>query len=252
MKINSNSLDAFNTLGLAYLELERFETARFVFQKAKSLPGADDNASLEANLGLVFFRMGREFQAEASFAAALELDPNHAGARVNLAHLRLVNLDYEGALELLEDVQRQLKGNQTVQLSYAVALRGVGRLEEAETIYELIASDPTSDLRTQALLNLAILQGDFLKDYAAAVDTYNEYVSTRQSLGDPVSEDDPVHEYLKDVEKLLRKQERRRQREAEAAAEPEPEPEPEPEGEAAPSDPEDPASVPESTDGETP
>ncbi len=229
LRINSNSLDAFNTLGLAYMELERYETARFVFQKAKSLPGGDASAMLEANLGLVYWRMGKEFQATASFEAALALDPNHVGARVNLAHLRLVNLDYAGAHELLEPAAKQYAGNEIIQLSYAVSLRGIGKLEEAEAIYELIAGDPDSDLRDEALLNLGILQGDFLKDYGSSIDTYNEYIAVRETLGDPVGEDDPVHEYIGEMEKLKRKEDRRRQRESESTPAPEPEPEPAPE-----------------------
>jgi Flp pilus assembly protein TadD len=220
LRVNSNSIDAFNTLGLAYMELGRFETARFVFQKAKSLPGGDEAAMLETNLGLVYWRMGREFQATASFQAALELDSTEIGARVNLAHLRLRNLDYQGAYDLLRPAADANEGNQIIQLSYAVSLRGIGRLEEAEQIYEDIAGDIGSDLRDEALLNLGILQGDFLKDYASSIDTYNEYIAVRESRGFVVAEDHRVRDYIAQMEKLKRKEDRRKQREARESAPP--------------------------------
>ncbi len=214
LTINSNSIDAFNTLGLAYLELGRFETARFVFQKAKSLPGGDLAAMLETNLGLVYWRQGKEFQATAAFEAALALDPNEVGARVNLAHLKLVNLDYEGAHGLLEPAYNANKGNEVIRLSYAVAMRGIGKLEEAEQLYEELAADPDSELRDEALLNLGILQGDHLKDYGRSITTYNEYIAVREGQGFVVAEDDPVREYIEEMEKLKRKEDRRKAKEA--------------------------------------
>jgi Flp pilus assembly protein TadD len=249
LRINSNSVDAFNTLGLAYLEMGRFETARFVFQKAMALPDAEDPAvlaSLKTNLGLVFWRQGKEFLAEAEFNAIAigsvdasglvtqpPVDPNNAAARVNLAHIRLVNLDYQGARELLEPAYQQLKGNEIVQLSYAVSLRGTGDYDRAQRIYESLAGSMNSELRDDALLNMGILQGDFLKDYEAALETYSEYIAVRETMGQPVTEEEPVHQYIKEMEKLKRKRDRKREREAakaaeEAAAPPEPEPEPEP------------------------
>lgn len=249
LRINSNSIDAFNTLGLAYLEMRRFETARFVFQKARTLPGGDKSATLEANLGLVYWRMGREFQAEASFTEALRLDPNHAGARVNLAHLRLVNLDFQGARDLLEPAYQQLKGNQVVQLSFAVAMRGTGDYDRARQIYEELAADPTSDLRDDALLNLGIMEGDFLKDFAGAIDTYNEYIAVRDTMGQPVGPDEPVRAYLREVEKLKERRDRKKEQPATAPAPaPTPAPDAPPDEEPLP----EPAGGPAAPDGGTP
>ena len=275
LRINSNSVDAFNTLGLAYLEMGRFETARFVFQKAMALPAAEDPAvlaSLRTNLGLVFWRQGKEFLAESEFNAVAigqmdasgavlqpPLDPDNAAARVNLAHIRLVNLDHQGARELLEPAYQQLKGNEIVQMSYAVSLRGTGDYDRAQQIYGALAESVGSELRDDALLNLGILQGDFLKDFDAAIETYNEYIAVRETMGHPVAEDEPVHAYLEEMEKLKRKRDRKREREAQEAAKateeaaappPEPEPveEPSPADEPAP----EPTPVPSSEEGGTP
>lgn len=218
LRVNSNSLDAYNTLGLAYLGLEQFELARFVFMKAEaSVPGGDRSASVAANLGLVFFREGEEFQALSRFEKARELDPKHPGAMVNLAHLKLKNLDYPGALELLEQAHRVLPASLPIQLNLAVARRGTGDVPGAQKLLEDIAASET-EFVDEALLNLGILQGDFLKDYSAAIDTYGEYMAVRERQGRPVLEDDPVHEYVKEVTKLKKKEDKRKQKEAKKAA----------------------------------
>ena len=244
LQVNSNSLDAYNTLGLAYLGLEEFELARFVFMKAQaSVPGGDTSASVAANLGLVFFREGEEFQAEARFQAAWEIDGRHPGAMVNLAHMKLKNLDYPGALELLEQAHRVLPASLPIQLNLAVARRGTGDVDGAEKLLEDIAASDTEYV-DEALLNLGILKGDFRKDFAAAIDTYNEYIAVRERDGAPVADDDPVHDYIEEVSKLKKKEDKRKQKEAKkaakaaaeadaAAAEPEPAPEPAPAEEAA-------------------
>ncbi len=218
LQVNSNSLDAYNTLGLAYLGLEEFELARFVFTKAQaSVPGGETSASLAANLGLVFFREGEEFQAEAKFQKARDMDPKHPGAMVNLAHVKLKNLDYPGALELLEQAYKVLPASLPIQLNLAVARRGTGDVPGAQKLLEDIAASETEYV-DEALLNLGILQGDFLKDYAAAIDTYNEYIAVRERDGSPVGDDDPVFEYIKEVTKLKKKEDRRKQKAAKKAA----------------------------------
>lgn len=217
LKIDSNSIDAFNTLGLSYMGLEQFERARFAFMKAQSLPDGDASGAVLTNLGLVKLKMGRDFEAREHFEDALRVDPSASSAKVNLAHLMLENLDYEGARRLLEDAMRALPGNIPVKLNLAVALRGTGELERAQTLYEEVAADPSSPYRADAILNLAILQGDALRDYAKAIEHYEEYIALREANGDPVGEDDLVRSYLEEMSKLKKRQDRRREREARKA-----------------------------------
>jgi len=218
LKINSNSLDAYNTLGLGYLDMGELDLARFVFMKAEaSVPGGDSSSAIQCNLGLVHYRMGNEFEAEVRFQNALGFNDSDIGAMVNLAHLKLVNFDFEGARELLETAHRKLPANVPIQLNLAVARRGTDDLDGAEALYDQIASAP-GEYRDDAILNLAILQGDFRKDYESAIETYNEYLALMDTLGDPEAEDGPVRGYLKSVEKLKARADKRRQRDIEKAA----------------------------------
>jgi len=223
LKIDSNSIDAYNTLGLAYLDMGELELARFVFLKAeKSVPGADENSALQANLGLVNYRFEswskdkREFEATDRFERALELNSSDLGAMVNLAHLKLINFDFEGARELLERAHRKMPANVPIQLNLAVARRGTGEYDGAEKLYNQIASAP-GEYRADALVNLAILQGDFRKDYKTAIETYNEYISVVEGDGGTVAEDDPVRGYIRSIEKILARAEKKRQRAADKA-----------------------------------
>jgi len=217
LKVDSNSIDAFNTLGLAYIEMKQLDRARFAFMKAQSLPGGDTSASVVTNLGLVKMRMGKEFEAREHFEEALRHDPSAPSAKVNLAHLMLQNLDYEGARTLLEEAARALPGNIPVKLNLAVALRGTGETDRAQLLYEEIAADPDTEYRADAVLNLAILQGDVLRDYGSAIESYEEYIALRQGSGQEVGEDDVVHAYLKEMRKLKKRQDRKRDREARKA-----------------------------------
>jgi tetratricopeptide (TPR) repeat protein len=104
-------------------------------------------------------------------------------------------------------------------LNLAVALRGTGEVDRAQTLYEEIAADPDSEYRADAILNLAILQGDVLRDYDSAIKSYEEYIAARASVGDEVAEDDVVYKYVKEMRKLKRRQDKKREREARKAAE---------------------------------
>ena len=218
LEINANSLEAYNTLGLAYLDLGEIELARFVFIKAEaSVPGGDLNASIQANLGLVFFKKEDEFEAEARFVRAMALDPDHVGASVNLAYIKLQNYDFEGARLLLEKAHQRVPGNVPIALDLAVAYSGSGELKKAEELYDEIANSP-GEFQASATYNLGILYADKLKDLDAAVAQYNKYISLVESTGEPIAEDDPVFSYIAEVEKAKKREERRRKREAKKKA----------------------------------
>lgn len=219
--INSNSLDAYNSLGLCYMEQGELELARFVIVKAQnSVPGGDKSATLEANLGLILLRMDKEFDAELKFQHARELDPGHAGAAVNLAYLKLRNYDFDGARSMLEDARQRLPNNVPIQLNLAVARRGTGDFEGARNLLEPLSA-VSGPYQIDAVYNLAILQGDFLKDPQGAYDRFNEYLQLRTDKGDPPPADDPVYAYIKDAKRAV---DRAAKQKAKAAATPPPPP----------------------------
>jgi len=218
LRVNSNSLDAYNTLGLCYLDLGELELARFVFLKAEaSVPGGAESASIQANMGLVFFRMDKEYAAEERFNAARALDPDHVGAMVNLAYVKLKNYDFEGARALLEQAHRTVPGSDAIKLDLAVSYRGTGDVEGARRLYEEVMSGP-SEHRLSAMLNLGILQADFDKDYSTALTTYNKYKAERLKDGGTIADDDPIHEYITEADRAKGREQKRLEREAKKRA----------------------------------
>jgi tetratricopeptide (TPR) repeat protein len=218
LRINSNSLDAYNTLGLCYLDQGELELARFVFLKAEaSVPGGDTSASIQANMGLVFFKMDKEYAAEERFNAARAMDPDHVGAMVNLAYLKLKNYDFDGARALLEQAHRILPGSDEIKLDLAVSYRGTGDVEPARRLYEEVVTGGTES-RLPALLNLGILQADFDKDYSSALTTYNKYKAERLKDGGTIADDDPIHSYITEAERAKEREQKRLEREAKKKA----------------------------------
>ncbi len=213
LRINSNSLDAYNTLGLCYLDSGELELARFVFLKAEaSVPGGAESASIQANMGLVFFKMGKEYAAEERFTAARALDPDHVGAMVNLAYLKLKNYDFDGALALLKAAHKAVPGNDAIKLDLGVAYRGTGDVQNARKMYEEVIAGGTEHA-LPAMLNLGILQADFDKDYSSALTTYNQYKAKRLGDGGTLADDDPIHEYIEEAERARDRERKKRERE---------------------------------------
>ena len=216
--VNSNSLDAYNTLGLCYLDRGELELARFVFLKAEaSVPGGDESASIQANMGLVFFKMEKEFAAEERFNRARQLDPDHVGAMVNLAYLKLKNYDFEGARALLEQAERVLPASNEIKLDLAVSYRGTGEHDRARALYEKIVADE-DHLKDEALLNLGILLADHYQDYTAALTAYQEYQVEYQAQGGVIDETHLIHDYVKEADRAVEREKKREEREAKKRA----------------------------------
>jgi Tfp pilus assembly protein PilF len=168
-------------------------------------------------MGLVFFRMGKEYAAEERFNTARALDPDHVGAMVNLAYIKLKNYDFQGARALLEQAHRTLPGSDAIKLDLAVSYRGTGDVEPARRLYEEVV-DGRSDHRHSAMLNLGILQADFDKDYSAALTTYNKYKAERMKDGGTIADDDPIHAYIQEAERAKKREQKRFEREAKKTA----------------------------------
>jgi Flp pilus assembly protein TadD len=169
------ALPLHNAMGLAYLDRGEPELARFVFEKALgSVPGADKNAEIRCNLGRVYLAVGDRILARVAFAEALQLDDRNLPAQVQLGRMYVQDHAYLQALPLLERAAAQDPDNVGLLVDLGIALRGVSRYEDAEAAYrKAIALNPTDPT---PLLNLAILLGDYKKDFAGGQSAANDYV----------------------------------------------------------------------------
>ncbi len=175
LKVNANSAEIYNNLGLIYLDRGQLELAQFTYQKALyTLDGASENGLLHCNLGIVYVRQDKRAEAKASFERALELDPELVPAMVYLSDYYLSNRNYGDTVGLLEQAKTLRPEDPAIRVNLGVGYRGVGRYEEAKGEFEkaldLDLEDPSP------WLNLGILYGDYMKAYEAAVDAYQRYI----------------------------------------------------------------------------
>ena len=174
LKINANSLDVYNNMGLAYIDLEEFALAQFVYQKALTLDGADQNAYIRCNYGWTMYLKGEKGLATFQLQKAVELDPELVPALIYLSKLYMEDRNYTDTIELLERAAAKAPDNHGVQMNLGVAYRGVGRLEDAAKAYQTaIALDSEN---VDPYYNLGILYGDYTKDYDKAIESFEMYI----------------------------------------------------------------------------
>lgn len=171
---NATNVNAYNNLGLVYLDQGQFEMAQFVYQKAlTSIDGADRNALIHANLGRVYLGQAKTASAKAELERAIALDPDLVPARMAIAQLHLTNRDYQAAAEALEKAKAIEPKNAAIVNNLAIAYRGLGRYEEAQKAYkEALVLDPSNP---EPHLNLAVLLADYLKSYDQALLAIEDY-----------------------------------------------------------------------------
>ncbi len=104
-----------------------------------------------SGLALVALAIPPPAVSYASAEEQLRVHPGDAGALRDLAALQLATADYEGTMARLQP----LRGTYDVDLTVAVALLGLGRLDEAEAV--LVALVLREPARPEAHFNLAEL-----------------------------------------------------------------------------------------------
>lgn len=85
LKIDDEDVWSMNNLGWTLIREGRYDEAIFPLARATSL--RDDVAIFHNNLGIVLEQLGLPGSAETSFRRAVELDPSHERAAVNLARV---------------------------------------------------------------------------------------------------------------------------------------------------------------------
>ena len=155
---NRNTEEALLKLGTIYTELERFDQATRMLERARGLnPG---NREILYRLGLVAARSGRPERAVAAFKQALA--PGAAGSR---------------SLPLERDDERKIR------LALATLYRGQGGYDLALEQFRLILARAnetprTDDPETRLALAQTHLQ---LKNYSGSIDSFQKVVDSPRS-----------------------------------------------------------------------
>lgn len=121
------------------LEVDReFEEAIVMYEKARESDAFKQQAM--ARLGSCLRQTGEIDRAKKVLDEAYELDSNHATTLIELARVEIVLEEFDSAIKHFETVLEEGKFVETsVYGSYADALRGAGRVEEAAVQAEYAA-----------------------------------------------------------------------------------------------------------------
>jgi tetratricopeptide (TPR) repeat protein len=207
---NANNVNAYNNLGLVYIEQGNLDLAQFIYQKALTdIVGAEQNALIHANLGQVFLLQDKTGNARIEFEKALELQPDLVAAKMFLAQLHMDNRNWVETASVLEEALLIEPENPAIHVNLGISYRGLGQLERAQSAYEkALELEPANP---DPYLNLAILFSDHMQAYDAALqalETYQTQGGTRAELAEQWDS-----EIRKEQKKYERAQERKKRRE---------------------------------------
>jgi tetratricopeptide (TPR) repeat protein len=125
LQIDAASIDAAAMVAFAYYHKKLYDTAELVLDDLFKRETAKQNANVYYIYGLVYDHTNRPDQAVLSFKKAVELNPNHASALVNLGVHQLQNSQYAEALSSFERLVNQFNRSDVVTLtSLGSAYRG--------------------------------------------------------------------------------------------------------------------------------
>ena len=144
---------------LSFLELQRgnFTAAIEAGEKVREL--GPDNPWSHAVLGQALALGGRTDEAEASYLAAIRIDPGQSLALTELASIRERRGDMRSALALFEVVQKNQALTDFIRYSYGQLLNRIGRKAEAEAILRDGADEFENDLSRHALVEILEANG---------------------------------------------------------------------------------------------
>ncbi len=125
LDIDAASVDAAAMVAFAYYHKKLYDTTELVLDDLFKRDAAKQNANVYYVYGLVYDHTNRPEQAVLSYQKALEINPNHASALVNLGVHQLQNTRYAEALATFERLVNQFgRGDVVTLTSLGSAYRG--------------------------------------------------------------------------------------------------------------------------------
>jgi tetratricopeptide (TPR) repeat protein len=125
LEVDAANVDAAAMVAFAYYHKRLYDTAELVLDDLFKRDVAKQNASVYYVYGLIYDHTNRPEQAVLSFKKAVELNPGHASALINLGVHQLQNSQYAEALQTFDRLVRQFGRSDAVTLtSLGSAYRG--------------------------------------------------------------------------------------------------------------------------------
>lgn len=172
---NANNLTAYNEIASVYIEQQNMDKAQFILQQAIGRVGGSENAMIQANLGLVFYKQGNMLKARTALEQAVSLDANLIDATLLLTFIHLDNRAWTMAEDVLKPALELEPENAALLNCMGIVQRRKGNIEESIGFYKKALQASPNDV--EPLLNLAVIEGDFKNQYVAAIDYVDQYIA---------------------------------------------------------------------------
>ncbi len=219
LKRDERFVPAMISLVRANIKSGKVELADSILEQALAVD--EKNATLHHIKGTRLLSDGKSGEALNEFRRAVELDPDFAEARMDLAMRLLAGANYDDALTQLQAVDKLTPRLVEVQLALGEAYRSKRQWEQAKAAFDR-AIRMRSDL-PQAHFNLALMYMTAGAEYpgldvlGSLGKAKEEFATYRSQMGSRITRDDASLGYLDDIEKSIAREQKRIEREKKAA-----------------------------------
>lgn len=161
--------DAWNSLGLTYNNLKRYDKAEDAFRKALALdPGI---RFAHHNLGLALQNQRKFEESIEEYKKEIELNPENARSHQNLGYVYVHIGQFENAIPFLEAAAKRMPDNPAVQFNLGLAYAKTGQPEKAVRAFNRsVELEPTAERQNSVAYQMALdkLQLDQAQQYVEA------------------------------------------------------------------------------------
>ena len=222
LQLDAANLDAAAMVAFAYYHKKLYDTAELVLDDLFKRETAKQNPNVYYVYGLVYDHTNRPEQAVVAFRKAVELNPNHASALVNLGVHQLQNSQYAEALQTFERLVNQFGRSDAITLtSLGSSYRGHaadypsgspdhdGNVRKAEAAYKRALQANSSYGPAYYNLGLLYLDNDpfpGLSDTLLRLNTAKGYFDQYKNM--PTFEMKLYDDRMKDVTKAIKRAEK--------------------------------------------
>jgi tetratricopeptide (TPR) repeat protein len=226
LAVDSSNRAAYENLARLYYDRGRLKDksylllAELVVTQANRIfkEGGFESSDIHNIQGLLFMQEDNQVDALRAFKNAVEVEPSHADAHMNMAMISLRFRDYtqaEKSINIALKDKRQKKNIETY-LGLGVAQRGLRKYGKAEEAFKKAMQVDSKDPR--ALYNLGILyqehmapaaEGDGVKESKVAKEYFGKFVGKAggskewsKEVADAKQRVDNIDQYFKDLEEM--------------------------------------------------
>ncbi len=164
------SLEAFRILAESYRAQGNLPMAELIL--ARGLKVHKDDAQLHTILAQIMFEKNDLAGGVNQLKLAVADDPKSVKVRGQLADIALQYRDFGNASQNFEAIVKEQPSNKGAKIGLAVSYKGLGRYDQAETLYKEVLAQSPDDV--DATWNLAVLYHRHLNKYDEAVNLYRK------------------------------------------------------------------------------